>query len=111
VTRCRSTACPWPENEDLPLLLNASYAPRGRICGLPSIRQVNPQIVSELPTIQELVVRKRRGGTCGLPGECCTSTDFPEGDPGASGVAHRQVGLSPEQWKWVADDTDLEEPA
>jgi len=37
VTRCRSAVCPWPENENLPLLPNASYSPRGRIYGLPTI--------------------------------------------------------------------------
>ena len=36
MTRCRSAPCPWPENENLPLLLNASYSPRGHICGLPT---------------------------------------------------------------------------
>jgi hypothetical protein len=27
VTICRSALCPWPENENLTLLLNASYSP------------------------------------------------------------------------------------
>ena len=39
VTRCRSALCPWPENENLPLLLNAIYSPRGHIYGLPNYRQ------------------------------------------------------------------------
>jgi len=36
VTRCRSEVCPWPENDNLPLLLNASYSPWGYIYGLPT---------------------------------------------------------------------------
>jgi hypothetical protein len=38
VTRCRFAVCPWPENANLPLLLSASYSPRGHIYGLPTRR-------------------------------------------------------------------------
>ena len=34
MTRCRSAVCPWPENGNLPLLLNTSYSPLGRTYGL-----------------------------------------------------------------------------
>jgi hypothetical protein len=49
VTRCRSAVCPWPENEKLPLLLNASYSPRGRIYGLPTYQPAG--FVCEVGTI------------------------------------------------------------